>query len=115
MAMLMYCWHALKLESFHRAVAQPCVDQIRHNKLKLFMCFIKLLDTKTYGGVEVYDHAFLNSAQDGGEWSAACHSRLVPRERAHCTQWGGGWEGPKYDPVKFVKRKSLPRQELNLD
>jgi hypothetical protein len=31
MAMLMYCWHALKLEGVHRAVAQPCVDQIRHS------------------------------------------------------------------------------------
>jgi hypothetical protein len=30
MAMLMYCWHALKL-GVHRAVAQPCVYQILHN------------------------------------------------------------------------------------
>jgi hypothetical protein len=30
-AMLMYCWHTLKLEGVHRAVAQPYVDQIRHN------------------------------------------------------------------------------------
>jgi len=25
---------------------------------------------KTYGGVEVYFHAFLTSALDGGEWRA---------------------------------------------
>jgi hypothetical protein len=31
MAMIMYCWHALKLEGVYRAVAQPCVDQMRHN------------------------------------------------------------------------------------
>jgi hypothetical protein len=29
-AMLMYCWHAFKL-GVYRAVAQPCVDHIRHN------------------------------------------------------------------------------------
>jgi hypothetical protein len=30
MAVIMYCWHAIKLEGIHRAVARPCVDQIRH-------------------------------------------------------------------------------------
>jgi hypothetical protein len=31
MAMIMYCWHAVKLEGVDRAVAQPCVEHIRHN------------------------------------------------------------------------------------
>jgi hypothetical protein len=31
MAMIMYCWQAIKLEGVHRAIAQPCVDQIRQN------------------------------------------------------------------------------------
>jgi hypothetical protein len=35
MAMLMYRWHALKLEGVHRAVAQPCVDEIRHSIFNL--------------------------------------------------------------------------------
>jgi hypothetical protein len=29
--MIMYCWHSIKLEGVHCAVAQPCSDQIRHN------------------------------------------------------------------------------------
>jgi hypothetical protein len=31
MAMIMYCWHALKLEGVHCAITQPCVHQIHHN------------------------------------------------------------------------------------
>jgi hypothetical protein len=31
MAMIMYCWHALKLEGVYRAVAYLCVDKIRYN------------------------------------------------------------------------------------
>jgi hypothetical protein len=31
MAMLVYCWQALKLEGVHWAVAQSCVEQIRHD------------------------------------------------------------------------------------
>jgi hypothetical protein len=29
MAMIIYCWHAIKLECVHSRVVQPCVDQIR--------------------------------------------------------------------------------------
>jgi hypothetical protein len=31
MAMIMYCWHAIKLESVHSAIVQSCVGQVRHN------------------------------------------------------------------------------------
>jgi hypothetical protein len=35
---------------------------------------------KTYGGVEVYIHAFLSSAIDGGELSASRPGRFTPEE-----------------------------------
>jgi hypothetical protein len=37
---------------------------------------------KAYGGVDVYTHVFLTSAQVGGEWSALRPSRFTPGERA---------------------------------
>jgi hypothetical protein len=46
---------------------------------------------KTYGGVEVYLHAFLTSALVGGEWSASCPRRFARAERTPCTHWTGGW------------------------
>jgi hypothetical protein len=42
-AMLIYCWHALKLEGVHRAVTQPCIDQIHHNTLLTAAMLIYLL------------------------------------------------------------------------
>jgi hypothetical protein len=48
---------------------------------------------KTYWGVEVYLHAFLNSALDGGEWSASRPGRFTLRERAPGTHWIGVWVG----------------------
>jgi hypothetical protein len=50
---------------------------------------------KTYGEVEVYLHAFLSSALDGGEWSASRPGRFTPRERAPGTHCIGGWVGPR--------------------
>jgi hypothetical protein len=46
------------------------------------LCLTKHHVMKTYWGVEVYLHAFLISALDGGEWSASHSGRLTPRERA---------------------------------
>jgi hypothetical protein len=37
---------------------------------------------KKYWGMEVYLHAFLTSALDGGQWSASRPSRFTPREGA---------------------------------
>jgi len=36
---------------------------------------------KAYGGVELYDHAFLISALDGGECSASRTGHTIPTER----------------------------------
>jgi hypothetical protein len=41
---------------------------------------------KAYGGVDVYIHVFLTSAQAGGEWSASRPDRFIPG-----THWIGGW------------------------
>jgi len=48
-----------------------------------------------YWGVEVYLHAFLNSALDRGEWSASHPGLFTPKERAHATQWTGVWIVPR--------------------
>jgi hypothetical protein len=67
---------------------------------------------KTYWGVEVYLHAFLTSALDGGEWSTSRHGRFTPRERALGTHWIGGWVGPRAVLDAVVKRKiPSPRRE----
>jgi hypothetical protein len=42
--------------------------------VKLSLCLTKYHVMKTYGGVDVYFHAFLTSALDGGELS----SKLYP-------------------------------------
>jgi hypothetical protein len=60
---------------------------------------------KTYWGVEVYLHAFLTSALDGGEWSALCSCRFTPRERAPGTHWIGGWAGPRAGLDAAVREK----------
>jgi hypothetical protein len=44
--------------------------------------------------MEVYLHAFLASALDGGEWSASRASDFTPGRRASSTHWIGGWVGP---------------------
>jgi hypothetical protein len=50
---------------------------------------------KAYWGVEVYLHAFLITALDGGELSASRPVSLNPRERAPGTHRIGGWVGPR--------------------
>jgi hypothetical protein len=69
---------------------------------------------KKYWGVEVQLHVFLNSALDGGEWSASRLGRFIPRERACDTHGIGGWIGPRAVPDTVVKRKiPSPRRESN--
>jgi hypothetical protein len=56
----------------------------------------------------------LNSALDGGEWSASRSGRFNPRERAPGTHWIGGWVGPGAVMVMVVKRKiPSPCRESN--
>jgi hypothetical protein len=60
---------------------------------------------KTYGGGEVYLHAFLTSALGGGEWSASRPGHFIPVKRAPDTLWMGGWEGPRVGMDAVPKRK----------
>jgi len=50
---------------------------------------------KVYWGMEVYLHAFLTLALDGGEWSASCSSFYTPILRVPSTHWIWGWVGPR--------------------
>jgi len=52
--------------------------QLTVRQVKLFICSIKCHAMKMYGGVEVQLQAFLNSALDGGEWSASCPGHFTP-------------------------------------
>jgi hypothetical protein len=45
-------------------------------------------------GAEVYLHAFLTLALDGGEQSASCPACFTPRKRAPGIHWIQGWVGP---------------------
>jgi hypothetical protein len=69
---------------------------------------------KTYTGVDVQIHVFLNSALVGGKWSASRLGRFTPGERAPGTHWIGGWVGPRTGPdvVKVRKILVLPGLEL---
>jgi hypothetical protein len=69
---------------------------------------------KTYWGVEIYLHAFLTSALDGGEWSASRPGRFTSRERAPGTHWIGGWVGLRA-VLDAVMNRKIPssRRESN--
>jgi hypothetical protein len=45
-------------------------------KVKLFLYLNKHHTVKTYGGVEIYLHAFLNSALDGGGFYNILHYKI---------------------------------------
>jgi hypothetical protein len=49
------------------------------------MLLIEYHAVKAYWGNQVYLHAFLASALDGGEWSASRLCRFTLRERAPVT------------------------------
>jgi hypothetical protein len=66
------------------------------------------------GGVEVYLHAFLTLALNGGEWSASLPSHFTPRERAPGTHWIGSWVDPRASLDVVVRRKiPSPYQDSN--
>jgi hypothetical protein len=52
-------------------------DLFKKRGAKLFLCFNKHHDVKTYDEVEVYFHAFLTSALDRSEWSVS-HLDYLP-------------------------------------
>jgi hypothetical protein len=54
--------------------------------------------------VEIYFHAFLTSALDGGEWSTLHTSYFAPGERAPDTHWIGDWVGPRATLDMVMKR-----------
>jgi hypothetical protein len=60
---------------------------------------------KVCGGVDVYLHAFLTLALDGGKWSASCLSLFTPKESAPCTLCIGGCVGPRAGLVMMMERK----------
>jgi hypothetical protein len=69
---------------------------------------------KAYGEVDVCSHIFLTSAVVGGEGSASRPGRFTPAERAPCSQWIGGWIGPRasLDDGEKSKFLTLPGLEL---
>jgi hypothetical protein len=58
--------------------------------------------------VEVYLHVFLTAALAGGDLPASRSDRLSHGKRAPCTQWIGGWVGPRTGLDDMEKRKILP-------
>jgi len=64
--------------------------------------------TKTYGGMEAQEHAFLTSGLHGGEWSASSPGRFTYRKRAPGTQLIGRWVGLRASMDVVAKRK-IPR------
>jgi hypothetical protein len=60
---------------------------------------------KAFWGVEVYLHAFVTSALDGGEWSDPRPGHFTRRERAPGVEGVGGTVGPRANLEAVVKRK----------
>jgi hypothetical protein len=69
---------------------------------------------KAYGGMDVYIHAFLNSALAGGEWSASRPGCFTSGERTPDTHWIGGWVDPRagLDDMEERTFLTLPGLEL---
>jgi hypothetical protein len=59
-------------------------------KVKLYLYLMKHQDTRSYGGVETYLHAFLPTAMDGDEWPASHFGWSIPGEGVPDTHWIGG-------------------------
>jgi len=57
------------------------------------------------GGVKVQLHAFLNSALDGGEWSASRPGHFTPKERVPVTHFIRGYVGSRAGLDAEVRRK----------
>jgi len=71
-------------------------------KVKLSLCLTKHHAIRTYWGVEVQIHAFLTSAQNGGEWSTSRPGRITPRQRAPGTHWIGVCAFWNWNPKDYI-------------
>jgi hypothetical protein len=69
---------------------------------------------QVYGGVDVQSRIFLTSALVGGEWSASRRDRFTPGDRAHGTNWIGGWVSPRAGLDDMEKSKFLTFLGLEL-
>jgi hypothetical protein len=75
-------------------------------KVKLPLCFNKAPRHEGVLGEWMYSSAHsLTSSLDGSEWSVSRPSLFTSRERAHGTNWIGGWGGPSAILDAVVKRK----------
>jgi hypothetical protein len=84
-------------------------------KVKFFLYITKAPHHKDVLGERRYTFTHsLNSAIDGGEWSASRPGRFTPRERATDTHFIGGWVGPTTG-LDMVWRRKIPslRRESN--
>jgi hypothetical protein len=70
---------------------------------------------KAYGGMDVYIHIFLTSAEVGGEWSVSRHCCFTPWERAPITLSIGGWVEPRAGLNDTESEKLWPYRDSNLD
>jgi hypothetical protein len=77
-----------------------------NRKLSLFLTKYNVM--KAYGGLEVYLHAFLTSALDGGEWSASRAGSFTYKD----CHWIRGSAGPRVGLVAVEKRKIIPSRPL---
>lgn len=70
----------------------------------------QLLNTMQWRCLEEWRKAppFSTSALNRGKWTVSRHHCFSPRERAHGTQWAGGWVGPTAGLDTMAKRKILP-------
>jgi hypothetical protein len=83
--------------------------------VKLSLCLTKFHTTKTYWVVEVQLHAFLTSAQDGGELSASRPGRFTAGDRTPGKYWLRCWVGPRAGLERWRRERisSLPCRKSN--
>jgi hypothetical protein len=75
--------------------------------LKFSLYLIKHHNMKVYKDVEVYVHASLTSAIDGGEWSASRLGCFNPGENLPVIYWIVDWVNSKASHDAAEKRKIL--------
>jgi hypothetical protein len=110
-------WAGRHFICFHSFVASFLHYQASTSNFKvtssLALCNLILFYSK--GKATDTASPFLNSALDGGEWSASNPCRFTPGERVPITYWIGGWAGPRVGLDAAEKRKILYCQGSNPD